>query len=163
MSTHPAVAVMVMAAVTTAAPTTLTAADAAAPRHATAFQRPFRSGWRRERRQKGMGMSGGTCDIPYDGECLDACGSYDATNTWDNTFDACGNKARLTSLTLRYLGRNFNDLAGLRANLPIGPDGVQKQPDDKLFITTPGPDNASPVAISTSAEAGDLARGRGRR
>jgi hypothetical protein len=71
--------------------------------------------------------------------------AYASNGGWDNT---CGNKARLTSLTLRYLGTNVNDLGALRGFLPVGPDGTQKQPDSKLEITSPGPNHVSPVTIS---------------
>jgi hypothetical protein len=70
-------------------------------------------------------------------------GSAYANGAWDTTFDTCGNKAGLTSLTLRFLGENVNDLGSLHSALPADPAGVQKQPDDHLTITSPGPGRMS--------------------
>jgi len=59
--------------------------------------------------------------------------------------DACGSPVGLRCLIFEYLGYNLNDLGSLSAFLPVGPNGTQKQPDEELTITSPGP--SIPVGI----------------
>eukprot|EP00039_Didymoeca_costata_P018661 m.334442 g.334442 ORF g.334442 m.334442 type:complete len:1589 (+) comp17355_c0_seq1:281-5047(+) len=77
-------------------------------------------------------------------DCLDACGYFEAgTNEWVKT------KIKLDTLTLRYLGYNYNDLDGKANLLPQMPNGGPKMPHEKLEITNPGP-NMDTVTIDFS-------------
>jgi hypothetical protein len=93
------------------------------------------------------------CDIAFNGSCLDACGSYDSNNIFQQAQDDCGNVAELQCVTFEYLGFNYNDLASLHSFLPVGPNGQQKQPDGELTITSPGP--AGVIAVAVDVVNGD--------
>jgi hypothetical protein len=70
-------------------------------------------------------------------------------SSYERLRDDCGNKAKLTTIRFQYLGVNANDLGSLRHLLPQNPDGTQKQPDSKLTISSPGPNNV-PVVVSVT-------------